>query len=159
MARSSGREERHAPVAEGTLSIIAKGTCLTGDVETDGVVKIEGKVIGNIRAARQVLVGKEGHVEGDIQSQEVIVGGRIHGSIQADERVELQASCSVQGDISTRRVLVEEGSQLDGALRMAESARPDETAESGLEPLAQPTPHAQPTPPAQPTPKPRAEFG
>ena len=124
MARPSGREERHAPVAEGSLSIIAKGTCLTGDVDADGVVKIEGKVVGNVRAARQVLIGKEGQVEGDIQSLEVIVGGHVHGSIQAEERVELQASCTVVGDIATRRVLVEEGSRLDGALRMADMAEP-----------------------------------
>jgi len=124
MARPSGREERHPPVAEGSLSIIAKGTCLTGDVDADGVVKVEGKVVGNIRAARQVLIGKEGHVEGDSQSLEVSVGGHIQGSIQAEERVELQASCTVVGDIATRRVLVEEGSQLDGSLRMAEIAEP-----------------------------------
>lgn len=124
MARPSVRDERHAPVAEGSLSIIAKGTCLTGDVDADGVVKIEGKVVGNVRAARQVLIGKEGQVEGDIQSLEVIVGGHVHGSIQADERVELQASCTVVGDIATRRVLVEEGSRLDGALRMADMAEP-----------------------------------
>ena len=138
MARPSSREERHAPVAEGSLSIIAMGTCLTGDIDADGVVKIEGKVIGNVRAARQVLIGKEGHVEGDIQSLEVIVGGRIHGSIQAEERVELQASCTVQGDISTRRVLVEEGSQLDGALRMADAAKPD-ASEPDVSPFAPPT--------------------
>jgi len=141
MARPSGREDRHAPVAEGSLSIIARGTCLTGDVEADGVVKVEGKVIGTIRAARQVLVGKEGHVEGDIHSLEVIVGGHVHGSIQADERVELQASCTVLGDIMTRRVLVEEGSRLDGALRMAdvtESAASERAPASLDEPAANP---------------------
>lgn len=142
MARVSGREDRHAPVAEGSLSIIAKGTCLTGDVEADGVVKVEGKVVGNIRASRQVLVGKEGHVEGDIQSPEVIVGGHIHGSIHADDRVELQASCTVLGDISTRRVLVEEGSRLDGALRMADMP-PPAASDAEAPHIAQPVPGSQ----------------
>ena len=121
MARASGREERHPPVGEGSLSIIAKGTSVKGDFTADGVVKIEGEVVGQIRAGRQVLVSREGRVEGDIYAPEVIIGGHVQGSIFADDRVELQTTGSVTGDISTRRVLVEEGSQLNGALRMAES--------------------------------------
>lgn len=122
MARASGREERHPPVGEGSLSIIAKGTSVKGDFTADGVVKVEGEVLGQIRADRQVLVSRDGRVEGDIYAPEVIIGGHVQGSIYADERVELQTTGSVTGDISTRRVLVEEGSQLNGALRMAESA-------------------------------------
>ena len=48
---------------------------ITGDVDTDGVVKVEGRVEGAIRAGRQVLVGRQGEVKGDINTREAVIGG------------------------------------------------------------------------------------
>ena len=39
-----------------TLSIIAKDLTVSGDLTTEGVVKIEGKVKGTIRANTQTLI-------------------------------------------------------------------------------------------------------
>src|SRR5689334_21586327 len=41
---------------EAALSVIAPGTKITGELTSDGVVKVEGLVIGTVRAERQVLV-------------------------------------------------------------------------------------------------------
>ena len=74
--------------SEAGLSIIGTGMRVVGDITADGVVKIEGTVVGTVRAGRQVLVGKGGEVEGDVISREAIIGGEVRGSIHADERVE-----------------------------------------------------------------------
>ena len=128
MSEKQGR----GPVRDGVLSIIAADLKVVGALTTEGVVKIDGFVEGNIRATRQVLISKEGSVKGDVQSIEVIVGGRIEGSVQASGRVEVQASAMVVGDILTKRILVHEGGEVNGNLRMGES---DLTAEA-LRPLA-----------------------
>jgi cytoskeletal protein CcmA (bactofilin family) len=127
----SGKQGR-GPVRDGVLSIIAADLKVVGALTTEGVVKIDGFVEGNIRATRQVLISKEGSVKGDVQSTEVIVGGRIEGSVQASGRVEVQASAMVVGDILTKCILVHEGGEVNGNLRMGES---DLTAEA-LRPLA-----------------------
>jgi len=75
-----------APEAEPGLSIIGTGMRVVGDITADGVVKIEGTVVGTVRAGRQVLVGKGGEVEGDVISREAIIGGEVRGSIRAEER-------------------------------------------------------------------------
>ena len=106
----------------GGLSIIGTGMKVVGDIMAEGVVKVEGVVVGTVRAGRQVLVAKGGEVEGDIITREAIVGGEVRGSIQAQERVEVQATSVVYGDITTRRLLVQEGGELNGVLRMAEAA-------------------------------------
>lgn len=106
----------------GGLSIIGTGMKVVGDIMAEGVVKVEGVVVGTVRAGRQVLVAKGGEVEGDIITREAIVGGEVRGSIQAQERVEVQATSVVYGDITTRRLLVQEGGELNGVLRMAEVA-------------------------------------
>src|SRR2546425_11583042 len=91
-----------APEAEPGLSIIGTGMRVVGDITADGVVKIEGTVVGTVRAGRQVLVGKGGEVEGDVISREAIIGGEVRGSIRADERIEIQSTSVEIGRASCR---------------------------------------------------------
>jgi cytoskeletal protein CcmA (bactofilin family) len=107
---------------EAGLSIIGSGMRVVGDISAEGVVKIEGTVVGTVQAGRQVLVAKGGLVEGDVVTREAILGGEVRGSVQASERVELQTTSVVHGDIATRRLLVQEGGEINGVLRMSETA-------------------------------------
>jgi cytoskeletal protein CcmA (bactofilin family) len=109
--------------AEAALSIIAFGMKVQGDIETTGVIKIEGIVEGHIRGARQVLVGRQGEVKGDVQGREVVVGGKIEGTVSASERVEIQGTSTVSGDIFTKSIVVMEGGRINGSVRMDENGR------------------------------------
>ena len=115
-------EKPDATSAEGGLSIIGSGMRVVGDISAEGVVKIEGAVVGTVQAGRQVLVAKGGLVEGDVVTREAIIGGEVRGGIQASERVELQTTSVVNGDIATRRLLVQEGGEINGVLRMGQGA-------------------------------------
>lgn len=108
------------PQAEGGLSIIGFGMTVTGDIEGQGVVKIEGRVEGSIRGVRQVLVGRQGEVTGDIETREAVIGGRVAGTITATERVEIQGTSSVNGDIHTKSIVVMDGGRINGNVRMEE---------------------------------------
>ena len=115
-----GRDSGSRPaLREAALSIVAAGTKIMGEVDCDGVLKIEGTVVGTVRATRQVLVAKGGSIEGDVFTREAVVGGRIEGAILADERVEVQASSAVHGDITTQRIVVQEGGEVNGRVMMA----------------------------------------
>jgi cytoskeletal protein CcmA (bactofilin family) len=106
---------------DGVLSIIAVDLKVVGGLSTEGTVKVDGLVEGNIQAERQVLVSKGGEVKGDIQSAEIIVGGRIEGSVRASGRVEVQSTATIDGDILTKRILVHEGGEVNGNLRMRDA--------------------------------------
>src|SRR5256712_13015681 len=97
-----------AAEAEPGLSIIGTGMRVVGDITADGVVKIEGTVVGTVRAGRQVLVGKGGEVEGDVISREASIGGEGRGGIRAGERVEIQATRVIHGDAAAKRLPVQE---------------------------------------------------
>ena len=128
----------------GALSIIGAGMTVRGDLDANGVVKIEGTVDGNVRAAAQVLVAKGGSVQGDVDTAEAVVGGTISGAVRARDRVEIQAGASVHGDITTRRIAVAEGGTLNGLIRMDEAAVAREERGSEAKGEARPRP-AQPT--------------
>jgi len=137
-------QARGAPAPTGALSIIGAGMTVRGDLDANGVVKIEGTVDGNVRAAAQVLVAKGGSVQGDVDTTEAVVGGIVSGAIRARERVEIQSGASVHGDITTRRIAVAEGGTLNGLIRMDEApvAREERGPES--RPEARPRPSLPP---------------
>jgi cytoskeletal protein CcmA (bactofilin family) len=129
-----------APPSEAGLSVIAAGMKIVGDIESTGVVKIEGIVEGAIRGARQLLLGRQGTVHGDIRAHEVVIGGTVVGTIIADERVEIQGTSSVQGDIHTKSIVVLEGGVINGNVRMGDNAAREgardrrDTAEAAVRP-------------------------
>jgi cytoskeletal protein CcmA (bactofilin family) len=111
-----------AQQGEGVLSLIGAGMKIIGDIDTTGVVKVEGTVEGCIRNARQVLLGRQGEITGDIHARDVVLGGRVCGTIYATERVEVQGTASVLGDIQTKSIVVLEGAKVNGAVKMDASA-------------------------------------
>lgn len=132
---SSGRErarpaQGRGPVRDNNLSVVAPGMRIVGELTTDGVVKVEGKIEGNIRARQQILVAKGGIVEGDLHTREAIVGGKVVGSIFAQERVEVQRGSAVNGDITAQRILVQEGGEVNGHLRIGRPSESQRAAET-----------------------------
>lgn len=120
---SSGDSDRakdggRAAARDSNLSIIATGMRVVGEIASDGVVKVEGEVEGTVRAERQVLIAKDGVIEGDVYTREAIIGGSVIGSVYADERVEVQPQSVVRGDIVTQRLVVQEGGEVNGNVQM-----------------------------------------
>ncbi len=104
-----------------TLSIIAAGTTIVGDVETAGTIKVEGRIRGSVRAAGQILLAQGGMIEGDLYTREAIIGGDVQGTIRVEERVEIQSSAVVHGDIVTTRIHIAEGGQINGTVTMGQA--------------------------------------
>jgi cytoskeletal protein CcmA (bactofilin family) len=103
---------------ETAMSVIAQGMRIVGDIECSGVLKIEGIVEGTIRGPRQLLLGRQGEVKGDVHAREVILGGRVQGTVVADERIEIQGTALVTGDVHTKSIAVLEGGRINGSVRM-----------------------------------------
>lgn len=121
-------KDERSTVQEPAISIIGQGMTIVGDCQTDGTIRVEGRVEGTIRAGKSVVVGRSGEVVGDIYTQDAVISGRVSGSIVAESRLELQATCSVEGEIRSRRILLDEGGRFNGSVQMNDEAlgRPTE---------------------------------
>lgn len=115
MARE--REVGSSP-PEQVISIIGPGMKITGDCDTNGAVRVEGTVQGNIRAGKAVVVGKDGLVEGDVSTQDAVISGRVKGSLRAESRLEVQAASRLEGEIQAGRMQVEEGAVINGTVKI-----------------------------------------
>ncbi|HET7469442.1 MAG TPA: polymer-forming cytoskeletal protein [Gemmatimonadales bacterium] len=125
-----GNELRRRRTDQIPFSIIASDMTVVGDLETEGVVRIEGRVKGTVRVGSQVLVAAGAVIEGDLHTQEAVVAGQVSGAIMARERVELQASAIVAGDIHTPRIAIVEGARVTGEVKMDPSATLDSASDS-----------------------------
>lgn len=113
-----------APVATGgdarTTSILAQGCTFKGEVQIQGIFRVEGEFDGTVRTPEQLVVGKTGVVRGDIQVKNAIIGGKVIGNITAETKIELQSGSHVEGDIRTRRLVIDEGVFFEGNCSMGD---------------------------------------
>lgn len=120
LKKDGDKGENRSGGGEASLSILAAGMRITGDIETSGTLKIDGRVEGAVVGARQLMLGRNGAIHGNVHAGEVVIGGLVDGAIVADERLELQGSAVVTGDIDTKSIVVLEGARINGSVRMQE---------------------------------------
>jgi cytoskeletal protein CcmA (bactofilin family) len=113
-----GNELKRRRTDQIPFSIIATDMTVLGDLETEGVVRIEGRVKGKVKVGSQILVTQGAVIEGDLHTQEAVIAGQVNGAIHASDRVELQATAVVSGDIVTARIAIVEGAKVTGEVKM-----------------------------------------
>jgi cytoskeletal protein CcmA (bactofilin family) len=124
------REQNGPQSPESVISIIGPGMTIVGNCETDGTVRIEGSVNGSVKAGKAVVIGKQGVVTGDINTQDAVISGRVEGTLVAASRLELQATCRIDGEVYTRRMQLEEGAVLNGNVHMGQDLSIDGPAKA-----------------------------
>ncbi len=93
-----------------------------GDSETDGSLRIEGTIRGDVRAGKSVAIGKDGLLEGSIYTQDAVIAGRVLGAVYAESYLELQATSEISGEIQARRMRVEDGAAFQGQVAVGRGA-------------------------------------
>lgn len=109
---SGGERPRRQPLPP---SIVSSDLYVRGDVLSEGVVHVDGRVDGEIRA-RVVTIGVNGRVEGGIHCEELVVFGILNGRAEA-ARVFLMGGSRVVADIVHDHLRIEEGAIFEGSCR------------------------------------------
>lgn len=99
-------------------SIIGAGTTIVGNVESNGDVRIDGKVIGNVTAKAKILVGPEGVIEGDIIGQQADILGKATGVIKVNDLLHLRGKAIINGDIFAGKLQIEPTATFNGQCHM-----------------------------------------
>jgi cytoskeletal protein CcmA (bactofilin family) len=107
---------------EALNGFVDTGCALRGELEFANSFRLDGRVEGTVRSRSELVVGKEGVVEGEIDVARCLVGGQVRGTIRASEQVVLHATARVWADIHATAVVMEDGAFLEGKVNM-EAAR------------------------------------
>lgn len=101
-----------------SASIIGAGNIITGDIESNGDIRVDGTIKGNVYSKAKVLVGPSGLIEGNMHSSEADISGTILGNINTKGLLVLKGNASVSGDIHTAKLLIEPTVSFNGQCHM-----------------------------------------
>jgi len=134
------------PAAESAeaVSSLSSGMTIVGKFVGDGVVKIYGRMEGELHAST-VLIAEGAIVEGNVIAQELTIGGRVKGAIHAN-RVKLNSTAVVEGDIFHGSLSIEENARFEGSSHREDNAI--DAPSGGHVRVSIPQASAQPQPPA-----------
>jgi cytoskeletal protein CcmA (bactofilin family) len=112
-------------------TLLSRETEIRGSVKSQGSIRVDGTVHGDVTAAKTVSIGATGVVEGNISGEDIIVAGKVKGAVNARGRISLEASAQIEGDVTSTRLSISEGAVFRGLSNMGVAVRaPARTVET-----------------------------
>jgi len=103
-----------------TINLISLGTEITGDVKSNGDIRIDGSLTGSLNTAGKVVVGPTGKVNGEVICKNSEVSGIVEGKLKVNQLLNLKASSKIFGDIATSKLSIEPGAIFSGNCKMSD---------------------------------------
>jgi cytoskeletal protein CcmA (bactofilin family) len=119
---ASGPAPGYAATADDTetrqIPVLGKTLLFRGELTAEEDVILQGRVEGSIRHARNLIIGTDGSVLGDVYASHLTVEGLVEGDLHCTEAVVVRATAQVRGNIFAPRVGVMEGALFNGRIEM-----------------------------------------
>jgi cytoskeletal protein CcmA (bactofilin family) len=113
-----GRKKETELSSQEVRTILGPGCLFEGNLTIpEGLTRIDGEVIGNIKGNGSLIIGERGSVKGDLSVENVVVYGKVNGNIRA-RSLEIRASGRVDGDVQVQELMVEKGAIYNGKCSM-----------------------------------------
>lgn len=101
-----------------SVNIISEGTKLKGNINSSSDIRISGTVDGEAISKGKIIVTENGSVLGNISFVDADVAGKIEGDVRVSNKLVLRQTAVIDGNIYTKTIIVEEGAQINGAVKM-----------------------------------------
>ena len=108
-----GSPAKTRPASE--ASRISSALKVTGQLESEEDIQIDGHIEGDIKA-RRVIIGAGATVKGTVSGDDVEVSGTVTGKVEAAS-VTLSKSARMSGDVVHKALQIEKGAYIDGHCR------------------------------------------
>ncbi len=109
-------------VQNNSINIIGAGTVINGDIQSEGDIRIDGTLKGNLVTRGKVVVGPTGFIHGEITCRNADLSGRTEGKVMVSELLALKASAKVKGEIHTAKLSIEPNAVFTGTCNMSGDA-------------------------------------
>lgn len=104
-------------------NIIAKGTKIVGDFSSEGDLRIDGTIEGNVKTPGKIVVGKTGEIIGTLEGTNAYFEGKFSGKLNLTETLTLKASAYIEGEVVTQKLAVEPGATFNVSCVMQTSVK------------------------------------
>lgn len=117
------QEQKESLEQSNSTNQIGKGTVIHGDIETFGIIRLDGKLIGNLKTKSKAVFGQSSVVEGNVVAQNAEIEGHVTGTVSVSDVLILKATAVIDGDIVTDKLIVESGAMFNGGCKMGVKSR------------------------------------
>ncbi len=100
-------------------NIIAQGTNIVGDILSEGDFRIEGSIVGKIKAKGRIVVGQSGSVDGEITCSNADICGTVKGKLEVINLTIFKTTSIFSGDVITKKISIESGAVFTGTCKMS----------------------------------------
>lgn len=112
----------------GLDGVLAEGTRVSGTLNFDRAVRIDGRFQGKVESPGKLILGPEADVDAEVEVGELEVHGRLRGRVHARNLLLIRAGGRVEAEIRTGRLGIEAGAFFQGRCEMPEQERLREQA-------------------------------
>lgn len=101
-------------------NLIGAGTKFVGDIETNGDLRVDGVIEGNIISKGKLVLGTNGTIKGTIKCANAELLGNFDGKMEVQELLSLKSSAIFKGEMTTNKLSVEPGATFIGNCTMSD---------------------------------------
>jgi len=106
---SENKKDKSNLESTSTQNIISQGTIIVGDLTSEGDLRIDGIVEGNLRTKGKVVVGKSGLIKGTLNGTDAYFEGKFSGKLTLSNTLTLKSSAHIEGEVVLGKLSVEPG--------------------------------------------------
>ncbi len=116
--KNEGTTNKNNNINPDSINRIVAGTIIKGDIESDSIIRIDGRLEGSIKTKNKLVVGETGIIDGDVICENADIFGTIKGQINVSELLSLKSTAKLTGDIISNKLAIEPGAQFSGSCSM-----------------------------------------
>ncbi len=96
------------------LNMIGTRTLVKGDITSDGDLRVDGKIHGNVISKSKIALGASAEIIGNTIARSADISGKIDGDVEIAETLFLRATAKINGNIKTAKIIIESGAVFNG---------------------------------------------
>lgn len=97
---------------------IISGAQIKGDIISEGDLRLDGTLIGNLSLKGKLVLGEGGSILGKVICKSCDISGNIKGEVKCDELMTLRSTSVVEAFLLVGRLVIEIGSTFTGTCKM-----------------------------------------
>lgn len=107
-------------------TILKEDASFEGKLVFEGSVMVNGKFKGEIYSSGELIIGRSGFVEGEVEIGVINIHGEVKGNIRAKQKIVINSPAVVRGDITAPSLIIEEGAVFEGNCSMGAVANSEQ---------------------------------
>ncbi len=106
---SDNKKDRQVYESSSSQNIVSSGTRIIGDISSEGDLRIDGTVEGNLKTPGKIVVGKSGIIKGTLKGTDAYFEGKFSGKLALSGTLTLKSSAHIEGEVVLGKLEVEPG--------------------------------------------------